>query len=542
MEHTFGGYRFEAGTGRLWAGDREIRLTPKAAAVLEVLVSRAGEPVARDALFAQVWAETVVSDDALTSCIQELRRALDDDPKQPRFIETRHRRGYRFIAPLDDGTSASIPGAADLPIASIAVLPFADMSPARDQDYLCEGLADELINALTHIDGLRVASRTASFQFHAAGADIRAIGQHLGVAALLEGSVRKADNRLRVTVQLIEVATGYHRWSQRFDRQLDDVFAIQDEIAESIVTSLRGSMLSGLERQALVRPQTAPLAYEHYLRGRQSLPRMTHGDLEHSRDMFERAIALDAEYGPAWAGLAMAHATLYEWFGGRDDDLATAERASRRALELAPGLAEAYVARGFTLSLSRRYEDAALEFEAAIRLNPNLFDGYYYYARSSFASGDIAQSAELFGKAGDVRHEDFQSLILQAQSLRMLKRFDEEHRAQREGIRRAEQMLALNPRDGRALSIGSLALFHEGQWARALEWSQRSLELYPEDLSALINAACLSARGGRKEEAIAYLDRVFARGWGKRDWIEHDPDYDTLRDDPRFRKLLVNLK
>jgi TolB-like protein/Tfp pilus assembly protein PilF len=542
MEHRFEGYRFEAGTGRLWSGDREVRLTPKAAAVLKVLVSKAGEPVGKEALFAEVWAETAVGDDALTSCIQELRRALEDDPKQPRFIETRHRRGYRFIASLEDGR-VDRPRPSEPPdISSIAVLPFADMSPGRDQDYLCEGLAEELINALTRIDGLRVASRTASFQFRAAGADVRAVAQHLGVATLLEGSVRKAESRLRVTVQLIEAATGYHRWSQRFDRHLDDVFAIQDEIAESVVTSLRGSMLSGSEKRALVRPQTAPAAYECYLRGRQSLPRMTHDDLESSREMFERAIGLDASYGPAWAGLATVHATLYEWFGGRDDDLAKADRASRRALELAPGLAEAYVARGFTLSLSRRYEEAALEFEAAIRLNPNLFDAYYYYARSSFASGDIPHSADLFGQAGEVSHEDFQSLMLQAQSLRMLGRVAEERRATHEGIRRAEQMLALNPRDGRALSLGSGALFHDGQWARAMEWSQRSLELYPDDLSALINAACLSAKAGHKEEALGYLQRVFARGWGKRDWIEHDPDYDTLRDDPRFQTLLANLK
>jgi DNA-binding winged helix-turn-helix (wHTH) protein len=193
MEHRFGGYRFEGGTGRLWAGDRELRLTPKAAAVLEVLVSQAGEPVAKEALFARVWAETVVSDDALTSCIQELRRALDDDPKQPRFIETRHRRGYRFIAPLEQKATDRAQTPDDADISSIAVLPFADMSPGRDQDYLCEGLAEELINALTQIDGLRVASRTASFQFRAAGADVRAVGQHLGVATLLEGSVRKAD-------------------------------------------------------------------------------------------------------------------------------------------------------------------------------------------------------------------------------------------------------------------------------------------------------------------------------------------------------------
>jgi TolB-like protein len=543
MEQSFGSYRFDAGTGRLWAGSREIRLTPKASAVLQMLVTHAGEPVTKEALFATVWRDAAVGDDALTSCIQELRRALEDDPRQPRFIETRHRRGYRFVAELGSpGRERAEARAETSDISSIAVLPFADMSPGRDQDYLCEGLAEELINALTHIDGLRVASRTASFQFRASGADIRAVGRHLGVGTLLEGSVRKAEDRLRVTVQLIEVATGYHRWSQRFDRKLDDVFAIQDEIAESVATSLRGSMLSGREKQGLARPQTGAEAYEYYLRGRQTLPRMTHSDLETSRDMFERAIGLDAGYSPAWAGLATVHATLYEWFGARDEDLASAERASQRALELAPGLAEAYVARGSTLSLSGRYEEAALEFEAAIRLNPNLFDAYYYYARSSFASGDIARSAELFGRAGEVRHEDFQSVMLQAQSLRMIGRSEEWRVATREGIRRAEQMLALNPLDGRALGLGSGALFDDGQRARAIEWSQRALELYPDDLSTLLTAACLSARTGQKEQALGLLERVFARGWGKRDWVEHDPDYDTLRDDPRFQRLLARLK
>jgi len=252
---SFGDYRFDFETGRLWSGQQEVRLTPKASAVLKVLVTHAGTPVSKENLFASVWNGTAVSDDALTSCIQELRRALADDAKQPRFIETRHRRGYQFIARLSEATALDLPNS-PLPapdISAIAVLPFADMSPGRDQDYLCEGLADELINALTHIDGLRVASRTASFQFRGIGADVRAVGRHLGVGTLLEGSVRKAGNRLRVTIQLVEVANGYHRWSQRFDRALDDVFVMQDEIAESVATSLRGSVLSRREKQALLR-------------------------------------------------------------------------------------------------------------------------------------------------------------------------------------------------------------------------------------------------------------------------------------------------
>lgn len=539
----FGHCRFDVDTGQLWTGTEEIRVTPRASAVLKALLSRAGELVTKDDLFASVWDGVAVGDDALTSCIQELRRALGDDPKQPRFIETRHRRGYRFIAPLQSAVAAvdPAPPAAE-EISTIAVLPFADMSPGRDQDYLCEGLAVELISALTHIDGLRVVSRTASFQFRAVGADVRAVGQQLGAGTLLEGSVRKMDDRLRVTVQLVEVATGYHRWSERFDRTLDDVFAIQDEIAESVAASLRGGVLSRREKQGIVRPQTAVEAYEYYLRGLQHLPRMTKPDLERAAELFARAIALDANYGPAVAGLANVHATLYEWFGARDEDRIEAERCSQRALDLAPDLAEAHVARGYALSQSRRYDDAAREFERAAEINPHLFDAHYYYARTAFAHGDIARSAELFRKAGEVRREDYLSPMLEAQSLNMLERHDEAHTVALEGIRRAERILALNPRDGRALSLGSGALWRVGQKARAVEWSERAIELYPDDVSALLNGACLRARLGEKDAALDLLERVFARGWGKRDWIEHDPDYDSLRDSPRFQTLFARLR
>ena len=543
---TFGSYRFDLGTGRLWSGTAELRLTPKASAVLKVLVTRPGEPVPKDDLFAAVWNDTIVSDDALTSCIQELRRALDDDARQPRFIETRPRRGYRFIARLTPAAPAAAAPEAAAPAtapdaSAIAVLPFADMSPGRDQDYFCEGLAEELINALTHVDGLRVASRTASFQFRGGGTDIRAIAERLGVGTLLEGSVRKSDDRLRVTVQLIDVATGYHRWSDRFDRRLDDVFAIQEEIAESVAEVLRGGMLTGREKEGLLRPHTATAAYEYYLRGRQYLPRMTQDDLEQSGRMFERALELDAGYGPAWACLSAVHATLYEWFGAGPAALARAEETSRTALDVDPGLALAHVARGFVLSLSRQYEEAARQFEEAIRLHPNLFEAYYYYARTSFAAGAIDRSADLFGKAAAVRQEDFQSAILQAQSLRMLGRHDEAHVALHDGIRRAEQALLLNPHDGLALSLGSGALFDDGQLTRAVEWADRELQLAPDDLSALVNGACLMSKLRRKEEALALLQRVFARGRGKRDWIEHDPDYDILRDDPRFQEMLARL-
>jgi adenylate cyclase len=539
--YEFGPFRLEVREHRLVREGRSIPLAGKAFDTLRVLVERHGNLVPKRDLMNAIWPETTVEENNLDRNISTVRRALGEKATGRQYIETVPRVGYRFVARISAGEDVSDSSLPTHDISAIAVLPFADMSPARDQDYLCEGLAEELINALTHIDGLRVAARTASFQFRGTGADVRSVGQKLGVGTLLEGSVRKAGDRLRVTVQLIEVATGFHRWSRRFDRTLDDVFAIQDEIAESVAKSLRGK-ISQHEKQALLRPHTGAAAYEYYLRGRQHLPRLTKPDLQKSGEMFEHAIELDAGYGPAFAGLAMVHATLYEWYGAKEDDLVQAERASQKALQLASGLADAHVARGCTLSLYQRYEEAAHEFEDAIRINPNFFDAYYYFARSSFARGDIKRSAELFRMAAKVRREDFQSPLLLAQSLRMLGRKAEASEARKEGIHRAESALVLNPLDGRALSLGPGALFYDGQKARAMEWSQRALELYPDDMGTLVNAACLRAKAGLKEEALELLERVFARGWGKRDWVEHDPDYDILRDDPRFKKLLAKLK
>ena len=540
--YEFGHFRLEVRERRLVREGRPIPLAGKAFDTLCVLVERHGTLVSKRDLMDSVWPETTVEENSLDRNISTVRKALGEKATGRQYIETVPRAGYRFVAQL---SAAPVENSSDSPlpthdISAIAVLPFADMSPARDQDYFCEGLADELISALTQIDGLRVAARTASFQFRGTGADVRAVGQQLGVGTLLEGSVRKAGDHLRVTVQLIEVATGFHRWSRRFDRTLDDVFAIQDEIAESVAKSLRGE-ISQHEKQALLRPHTGAAAYEYYLRGRQYLPRLTQPDLQKSGEMFEHAIELDAGYGPALAGLAMVHATLYEWFGAREEDLVRAERASQKALQLAPGLAEAHVAGGFTLSLYKRYDEAVHEFEAAIRINPNFFDAYYYFARFSFARGDIKRSAELFRMAAKVRHEDFQSPLLLSQSLRMLGRAEEANEALKEGIHRAEHALVLNPLDGRALSLGSCALFPH-QKARAMEWSQRALELYPDDMGTLVNAACLRAKAGLKEEALELLERVFARGWGKHDWIERDRGFDILRDDPRFKNFLAKLK
>jgi adenylate cyclase len=534
---TFGRFRFEPASARLWEQDAEIKLTRKAALVLAALLERRGAPVSKQELFASVWRGTVVGDDALVTCIQELRKALGDDSKQPRYIETRHRLGYRFAAPLDDPAEAPAPPDP----AAIAVLPFADMSEARDQDYLCEGLAEELIDALTHVDGLRVAARTSSFQFRGAH-DLRAVGAKLGVGALLEGSVRKSGDRLRITVQLIDVATGYHKWSEKFERSAADVFAVQDEIAEKVATLMRGGSLNERERRALRRQPTAVDTYECFLRGRQRMHTMQQPHMDEAKAFYERAIALDAEYAPAWAGLAMLHALLYEWWGANDADLAAADRASGIAMELAPELADAHLARAYTLSNQRRYDEARPHFEAASRINPNLFDTYYYYGRAAFAAGETEKSMALWRRGGEIRREDFECPLLEAQSLRQLGRHAEAVEVNREAVRRAERLLELNPSSGRVLSFGAGALFEDGQNERGLEWARRAEALYPEDMGVIINGACSRIKLGLIDEALDLLERMFGKGWGKKAWVEMDHDYDPLRAHPRFIAMLAKLK
>jgi adenylate cyclase len=547
---TFGNFSFEPASARLWENGNEVRLTRKAAQVLGALLERPGTPVSKQELFANVWRGTVVSDDALVTCVQELRKALRDDSKQPQYIETRHRLGYRFAAqvsgisviPADAVLPAHAPPAGGMGTgAAIAVLPFADMSPGRDQDFLCEGLAEELIDALTHIEDLRVTARTSSFQFRG-DHDLREVARKLGVTTLLEGSVRKAGDRLRITVQLIDAESGYHKWSERFDRSAADVFAVQDEIAETVASLLRGGSLSTRERRAVRRQPTAMETFECFLRGRQRMHTMQQPHMDEARTLYQRAITLDAEYAPAWAGLATLHALLYEWWGSSEDDLREADRASRVAMELAPDLADAHLARGYTLSNQRRYKEAEEHFEAAARINPNLFDTYYYYGRAAFAAGDIEKSIELWRKGGEVRQEDFESPLLQAQSLRKLGRLSEGREVNREAVRRAERLLELNPHNGRVLSFGGGALFEDGQVERALEWVTRAEKLYPDDMSVIINAACMFSKAGDKEKAMDLLERVFNKGWGKKDWVENDPDYDSLRAEPRFIAMMSRLK
>jgi len=422
-------------------------------------------------------------------------------------------------------------------VKAIAVLPFVNMSTDPEQEYFCDGIAEEIINALAQLNNLRVIARTSAFSFKGKNLDVREIGKMLGVDTLLEGSVRKSGNRLRINTQLIKVSDGSHVWSNRYDRVLEDVFAIQEDIAENVATALRG-VLTNKEKEAIRRPETNIEAYEYYLKGRQLFHQLA---LKESRIWFEKAIEIDPHYALAYAGLADANSWLYEWEGGDEADLEAAERNCQEALALAPGLSESHSSLGFILSLEKRYDEATIEFEKAITLNPNNFDAYHYAARSNFARGQIQESAAMFRKASEVRREDFQSKLLLGQCLRIL---EEENTNEifAEGIELARRQLKLDPTDKRALSLAAGSLYDIGQKQEAFQWINKALDLYPENTGVLVNAAGVFAKDHQVQKAIALLEKVLGKGFGKRDWIEHDPDYDAIRNEPRFKALLEKLK
>jgi serine/threonine protein kinase/Flp pilus assembly protein TadD len=424
---------------------------------------------------------------------------------------------------------------------SIAVLPFADMSAQHDQEYFTDGIAEEIINALTKVQALRVVSRSSAFAFKGKNQDIRQVGEQLNVSTVLEGSLRKAGNRLRITAQLINVADGYHLWSERYDRELEDVFAVQDEIAENIVRSLR-VVLSEDEKRAIEQPRTDDVqAYEYYLRGRQFFHQFREKGLQFARRMFARAIEIDPNYARAYAGIADCSSILYHYWDASNANLEQADTASRKALELAPTLAEAHAARGLALSLRGRYDDAEREFDAAIRLDPQLYEGHYYFALARFQQGKLAEAAKLFEQAAAVRPEDYQAPILAAQSYAGLG----QHAMADAGYRRAaitvERHIELNPDDPRALYMGANILCHIGRREQGLEWGDRALSLDPEDAGVLYNTACLNAVAGRSEYAIELLEKAVQNGFGHREWIDNDPDVASLRDHPRFQALLNSL-
>jgi serine/threonine protein kinase/Flp pilus assembly protein TadD len=436
------------------------------------------------------------------------------------------------------------PGAASRPRQgpSVAVLPFVNMSSDAENEYFSDGLAEELINVLSKVEGLRVASRTSSFAFKGKNEDVRRLGEQLNVRTVLQGSVRKSGNRLRITAQLGNVADGFQLWSETYNRQLEDVFAIQDEIAQSISKALR-VILTEKDQQAMERRRATSdvRAYEYYLRGLQFFHQFRRKSLEAAVEMFARAIEIDPAYARAHAGLADCYSSLYSYWNLRGDTLAKADAASQKALELDPWLAEAHTARGVTLAILKRYAEARAEFETAIRLDGHLFEARYFYGRACMSEGRLAEAARLFEEAAQLRPEDYQSLLLGAGVLAGLGRKPESEAAYRRGLHAAEEHLRLYPDGSRALCLGATAWCQLGDRERALDWARRAIAVDADEPMTLYNIACVQALLGQTEEALDTLTRAVERGYTNKEWIQNDADFASLHKHPRFEALLAAL-
>jgi serine/threonine protein kinase/Tfp pilus assembly protein PilF len=430
---------------------------------------------------------------------------------------------------------------AEVHIHSIAVLPFADMSPQKDQEHFCTGIAEEIINALAGVDRLKVVSRMSSFQYRDLGGDTREIGRKLGVHTLLEGSVRKAGNKLRIITQLIDVSDGCHIWSQRFDRDLRDIFEVQDEIAQSIVKVLRLTIDPEREKHLVEVRTNDPAAYDFYLRGREFFRRWGKRNIQIAQRMFYQASAIDPDFASAHAGLADTYSYLFMYINSSPENLEQADRNSAKALELDPALAEAHASRGLALSLSKVHEAAARSFHTAIDLDPHLFEAYYFFARDLVVQGKYEEAITYYDKAHEASPDDYQIPILQAQIYNALDRTEEEKKANRLGMELAEKAILLNPEDARACYMGAGAMIRLGQEKRGLQWAKRALALDPDDPAILYNVACNLSGLGQIDEAIDCLERTVKVGAAYKDWMMNDTDLDPLRKEERFKALVASL-
>lgn len=418
---------------------------------------------------------------------------------------------------------------------SIGVLPFIDLSPDKDQEYFSDGLTEELLNALARVKDLRVSSRTSSFAFRGSSADIPTVANKLGVNFVVEGSVRKAGDHLRITAQLIEAASDSHIWSQTYDRNLDDIFVIQDDIARQIAGALQIELMP----QPISEATTDDVqAYDYYLRGRSNFSRLGKDNIRRAIRMFKQATHIDPDFAQAWAGLAMAHAYCVILFDSGAGDMLAAEEASNRAIELDPNLAESYAARIMVYAATSQFEDAENAFRRAVELDPANFDAYYQFGRLQFKRGKRAEAVSLFQRASDIDPTDYQSSNLSVPIYKDLGDDEKALAAARRGIKAAELHIKQQPGNARAYLLGAGSLMHLGERDKALRFAESAQRVDPDSEDTNYNAACFYANAGELEKALDCLDK----GLHDPDWMDNDVDLNPLRDHPRFKKMMKRLR
>jgi len=488
-------------------------------------------PVAFDAILAKA-----LEKDADLRC-QTAAEFRADLKRLKRDIES-SRRPAAVAAPAEKSDSGSAAHASAAKQKSVAVLYFENQSGAKEDEYFRDGITEDIVTELSKIAQLEIFPRSEMIPFRDKSVTAQQVGQQLGAAYVLEGSIRRAGNRVRITAQLVEASTRHSVWAERYDRQLEDVFAIQEEIARSIAQALRITLTPQEEKTIARKPTENSQAYDFYLRGRSYAHRE---NMDYGLQMFEQAIQLDPNFALAHAGIANLCGLIYEL---REQSAKWIDRglaACDRATALAPELPEVLVARARLAYAQKKYEEAALLAQRAIERKPDCEGSWNILGRAYFASGRSEEAAALVERAIEANGDDYNTYIPYIAALDKLgKKKDTEH--YRERMRKVlRQQLEVVPEDVRARILLSSNLAWDGEADEAVRHLQTAVALRPGDPNTLYNAACTYGVLGRKAEALETFKKAVLAGYGNPNWAAKDSDLACLHDDPEFQKLVGGI-
>jgi adenylate cyclase len=427
---------------------------------------------------------------------------------------------------------------------SVCVLPFVNMSGEPEQEYFSDGISEDIITDLSKVSALSVVARNTAFTFKGGSIDVKEVAKTLGVTYVLEGSVRKAGNRVRITAQLIDGAAGDHVWADRYDRDLDDIFEIQDEISKAIVEALKVKLLPA-ERRAIESRGTSNVeAYDLYLMARQQWISGTFGTVRREQSiarLCKEATLLDPDYAQAWALMGLAQLELRFSHGHDEDALSAAEHA----LQANPGLAEALCIKARYLEEDGHTEEAQKQIRTALKLDPESWEVNREAARMLFRHGHIKEAIPYFEKATSLNDTDWHNAVMLISCYKGPGDEPNLLRAAQMVRERVQRAVTMDPTNGTALASGAYALAMLGERDRSREWMRRALLLDPENLVMRYNAACtLLGQLGDPDEAVKtlepFFDKVTSTSWI---WhLEADPDLSELRKRPRFKEMLASTK
>jgi adenylate cyclase len=494
----FGEFEVDLQAGCLLKRGVKIRLRSQLFTALIALLEHTGEVITREELQKRLWPGDVLVDFEinLNTIIARLRKALGDSAEYPRYIETLPKKGYRFLMPAVTKKTAEKKRKN-----SIAVLPFADLSPERDQEYFCDGLAEELINSLSHIKALRVAARSSAFSFKGKNLDIRKIGERLNVQVILTGSVRKVGERLRITAQLVSIADGYNLWSEKYDRETEDIFAVQDEISLEIVDTLKLKLVKGEKTKVLKRHTRNKDAYNLFLKGRYFWNRRNEEDLKKAIECYDEAIKTDPNYSLPYLGIAdhFIMMGLWNYLPPQTARLRTKE-ALNKALEIDDQLGEAYTSLGyFQYLFDWDWPAAEKNLKRGIALNPHnswahAWYGCYLFGMSRFedARAELSTALEM----------EPLSPIINALAGIVISFTDAD-----KGKKQTEKAIEMEPNLALAhFWMGWILMYQKVIDKKALGHLQKAVDL--GYTSALGWLGCCYGRLGKKEKAFKILSQL----------------------------------